>query len=80
MTKYVAQVKKVLKDIKVTESIFKGMYCKKYYLKIGFWLWLWANPSFRYLWIMSRHLATTTSTCRQVKNSLSHQVAIGFSF
>ena len=36
MTKYVAQVKKVLKDIKVAESIFKGMYCKKYYLKIGF--------------------------------------------
>lgn len=35
MTKYVAQVKKVLK---VAESIFKGMYCKKYYLKIGFWL------------------------------------------
>lgn len=38
MTNYVAQVKKVLKDIKVVESIFKGMYCKKYYLKIGFWL------------------------------------------
>lgn len=38
MTKYVAQVKKVLKDIKVAESIFKGVYCKKYYLKIGFWL------------------------------------------
>ena len=36
MKKYVAQVKKVLKDIKVAESIFKGMYCKKYYLKIGF--------------------------------------------
>lgn len=45
MTKYVAQVKKVLKDIKVAESIFKGMYCKKYYLKIGFWLWL-GEPEF----------------------------------
>lgn len=41
MTKYVAQVKKVLKDIKVAESIFKGMYCKKYHLwKLAFGFWL----------------------------------------